>query len=513
MITQPQQVNLGDAITPVGKWGSLLEIYVGNFAGTSQSDILLYNPIAGTIQLLSLNLNLTIKQHVVLRNIGTDWEMYVGRLDGQRSALFMYKRYAVSAPAAAATATPEPIQTQPYNPSTSTSQPTATATPKPTATATPEPTATAKPTATVTPEPTATAKPTATATPEPTATAKPTATATPEPTATATPEPTATATVTTSSAATATPEPTPTTTSAVGSATDLSVVDYALTIGTATPAVGDLSASTLQDQTADVRVLDFNQNFSIRHSQQYTSWYANWEVYVGSFVSAKQDGIFLYDRQSGEGRLMDFSANLDIVDYQAVHNLTGNWTVYSGDFIGTGRAQLLLYDPSSGSVEMMSFAKHLALVSQASLANFGTNEVLYVGHFGTATLSVMLYDPQNAQSTFVMFDKSFTIAHEYLVPSWDQSWQILTGDFVDHARCQSAGDCATSDDILLLNRQTGQLKQYVFIFGRKFQVYDNRAQAFEREGLSDQQYVSSVDTTTFSLVNSQSTSIRDEELY
>src|SRR5207248_6070151 len=106
-------------------------------------------------------------------------------------------------------------------------------------------------------------------------------------------------------------------------------------------------------RTANIRVLDFNRDFSIRFQQQYILWHGSWEVYVGRFASSQRDGIFLYDRAVGEGRIMDFDSHMAVFDYQELHNLDGNWLVYSGDFVGSGRAQLLLYDPSSGTAQIL----------------------------------------------------------------------------------------------------------------------------------------------------------------
>ena len=127
--------------------------------------------------------------------------------------------------------------------------------------------------------------------------------------------------------------------------------------------------------------------------------------------------------------------------------------------------------------------------------------------------STMLYDPQSGHSTFVAFDKSLAITQQTTVQSWGQQWQILVGAFLDRQRCLSNGNCSTGDDILVLNRKTGQIEQYVFSFGRKFQVYDNRSQAFMRRGVVSDTHLNQVDTTTFSLLTTLVTNIRDEELY
>ncbi|GLV57042.1 hypothetical protein KDH_38800 [Dictyobacter sp. S3.2.2.5] len=580
-------VDLGDATTPAGSWGSTLDIHVGNFSGGHASEILLYDRVAGTIQILGLDTNFHIKKHATLSNIGPGWEISVGRFNGKSSGLFMYKRFSSTLPVAdpnnPTLPTTNPVDpsiptpgltpagpTVPLSPATQ-ATPTATATPTSTAPATPKPTATAtpKPTVTPTPKPTVTPTPVVTPTPKPTvtptATPTPGITPTPAPTATPavvptptpttapapTPTPAVVPTATSAPAATATPAvaptpttapaPTPTPTKAATVAPTPTATPAASAKPSATPAAqktvqysyimptniladnppdkgGELSGSQLanwekQNRSANVELMDFNPDLSIHQKQSYTLWHSSWEVYVGRFVNAQQDGIFLYDRTMGEGRIMDFDQHLGILDYHEQHNLGSNWVVYSGDFINSGRSQLLLYDPGSGDIQTLAFDAHLQLSQQKLQSHVGAHQVLYVGHFGLPTLSVMLYDAQSAQSTFVAFDRKLNIAHQYLVKTWDQRWQILVGAFTNRANCTPKASCATNDTILVLNRQSGQLEQYVFSFGREFTVYDNRIQAFLREGVPVQEHVQSVDTTVFSMVNSLTTNIRNEELY
>ena len=267
-----------------------------------------------------------------------------------------------------------------------------------------------------------------------------------------------------------------------------------------------------QGLTANAQILSFKSDLSVDVQQLYVNWHANWEVYVGRFSGPQQDGIFLYDRQVGEGRLFDFDQNLQVANFQEMHNLDSNWLVYSGDFTGSGRAQLLLYAPDSGNAQMLSFKPDLSQDQQQTYMDWGQNMVPYTGHFGTTTASsLMLYDPENAQSTFIEFDSSLNVSHQYTVKSWDQNWQILAGSFIDHNACRS--NCGTGDDILVLNRKTGQLEEYAFSFGRKYQVFDNRLQPFMREGVASDFQIQSIDTSTFNVVTTFDTTIRDEELY
>lgn len=283
------------------------------------------------------------------------------------------------------------------------------------------------------------------------------------------------------------------------------------------PIDNDLSSSvsgpTTQVVASNVNVVNFDQNFKILHFQQYTLLDNSWEVYTGSFVSRSQDALFLYDRMLGEARLVSFDTNLHVTHYQAIHNLDANWEVHSGDFLGSGRSQVLLYDPSSGDAQVDILKNDLSLADRKSFSGWGANQALYVGHFGTPTLNVMLYDPQTLQSTFIAFDTSLLVKHQVSVPAWDNHWQVLIGAFLDRSRCLAAHNCSTGDDILVLNRQTGQMEQYVFSFGTQYQVIDNRSQGYVRTGAAPTPSLTPLDASSFSLLTKLSTTIRGEELY
>jgi len=264
---------------------------------------------------------------------------------------------------------------------------------------------------------------------------------------------------------------------------------------------------------ANVIVLSFDQNFNISHFQQYTLMDNAWEIYVGRFVSPSQDALLLYDRMLGEMRLLSFDSKLRTVHYQAVHSVDSNWEVHSGDFMGAGRSQVLLYDPSTGNAEFLVLKPDLSLADKKMISGFGLNQVLYVGHFGTPTLDVMLYDPQAIQSTFYAFDNTLDIVRQVTVASWDNHWQVLIGAFLDRSRCLATHNCLTGDDILTLDRRTGQMEQFVFSFGNQYQVVDNRSQGFVRSNVASSPSLMPVDTTTFNLLATLNSSIRGEELY
>jgi hypothetical protein len=289
-----------------------------------------------------------------------------------------------------------------------------------------------------------------------------------------------------------------------------------------TNGVGDLSGTTLlpwekQGRITNVRVLDFKKDLSIDQHQEYTLWHGNWEVYVGPFAAPLRDGVFLYDRTSGEGRIMDFDQRLALSAYQQMHQLAGNWIVYSGDFVNAGRAQLLLYDPSNGNAQIMLLSHDLSLTDTKTYDKWGTNRLLYVGHFGPSSLSIMLYNPQDSKSMFLAFDKSLHITHRYLAQAWGHHWSALIGAFLDRSHCLNAGKCSTGDDILALDRRTGQVGEYIFSFGRKETILDRPDSSSIDDGAisssSIKQHSRTVDTTTFRLVSTLNTHIRDEELY
>ncbi len=458
-----QRISLGDAITPVNGWGSSLDIHIGDFTGSGRSEILLYDRETGNIQLLSLSTKLKIQKHVTLSGWGTSWEIFTGQFDGQHTDIFMYNPFAFPNPA--------PVN----NP-----------TPKPTVVHKPSPTPVHSPTPSPTPK--------SSSTPSPSPTPKPTPKPSPSPT----------------------PKPSPTQTPTKTTYTNWEFGNFKFST---TPQPGqDLSGSVLQNwetqgRLSNVMVFNFKKDFSINQQQQYTLWHDSWEVYVGRFANPQQDGIFLYDRIQGEARILDFNSKLVVSQYQEIHNLTGNWEVHSGNFNNSKQAQVLLYDPSSGDVKFLVFGSDLSLIREKSIFGWGTNRVLYIGHFGLPSLSVMLYNSHMGRSTFIAFDSTLRVSDQDTISTWDQNSQILVGSFLNRSPCLASHTCSNGDDILVLNRRTGQAKQYVFSFGNNFKVFDNRTQSFLREGATSKPFLSTVDATSFILMSTLDTSIHNEELY
>ena len=525
----PQQASLGDSITPVNQWGPSLDIRVGDFTGAGRSEILLYNRVTGEIQLLSLTKQLTIQKHVVLHGWGPGWELYAGQFDGRQSDLLMYNRVIVPSPATGVetpSAGPSPIpttgptQTPTQSPSPGPSpkpSPSPSPTPKPSPTPSPSPTPTRTPSPTPTLSPTPTHTPSPTPSPSPTPKPNPTATHTPSPTPLPSPTPTRTPSPTPDSDETRTPTPTPT------GDTSQSLNDYNGLGGGGgfiqKPAPGgDLSGGATVDTQSlglspNIMLVSFKSDFSVNQQQSYTLMHDSWEVYVGHFVNAHQDGLFIYDRIVGEGRIMDFTKNLQVKDFQPVLNLESNWEVHTGDFNGTGRSQLLLYDPGSGAMEFLAFAPNLSLAKRVDDAGVKPGMVLYVGRFGLPTLSIMLYSPTAGSSTFMAFNAAFRVARQQTVASWDQHWQVLIGAFLDRSTCLANHSCVAGDDILALNRKTGKVQRFVFTFGNTYHVYDNRSQSFLRDGVAIAPSLTVVNASTFDMTGTLQTGVTNEELY
>lgn len=523
----PQRVSLADATTPAGGWGSALDIRIGDFTGSGQSEILLSDRVTGQIQLLVLTPQLQIRQHITLPGWGPGWEVYVGRFDGQRNALFLYNRSVDSMPLSTPTTSSTPGPTASPTPGPTTS-------PKTSPTPVPSPRPTASPTPNPTPSPTPNPTPSPTPNPTPSPTPSPTLSPTPNPTSSPTPGPTPSPTPgpTPSSTPNPTPSPTPGPTPSPTASPTPSPTSHPMLRPTVSPTPGLTPTRSpapgptptvpggnpgggpeTQAAPANVLVVDFNRDLSVRHVQPYTLSQNSWEVYVGRFVNPRQDGIFLYDRTSGEARLMSFTSALLLAHSQELHTLAGNWEVHSGDFAGSGQAQVLLYDPGTGDAQFLVFSRDLSLEAQKRYAGWGKNLVLYPGHFGSPAPGIMLYDHTAQQSTFLAFDARLQITLHSAVPSWDQHWQILVGAFLDRSRCVARGNCTTGDDILLLDRRTGEMQQDVFSFGPRFKVYDNRLQAFLREGTAAEARLIAVDAPSLSVLATLDTTITVEELY
>jgi hypothetical protein len=274
-----------------------------------------------------------------------------------------------------------------------------------------------------------------------------------------------------------------------------------------------LSAWQQQGRTADILLLDFNKDFSVRHIQPYALWHNAWEVYVGRFVNPNQAGIFLYDRTMGEARIMSFDGSLKITNYQEMHNFQGNWEIHTGDFNGSQHSQVLMYDPTNGNAQILTFAKDLSLSAEKTYSGWGKNRVLYIGHFGMPTLSIMLYDQHAGRSTFKAFGSSLKVENSYTVQSWDQNWQILIGAFIDRSRCLTNRTCTTGDDILALNRKTGQIQQFTFSFVPPVTLRNERVRAMLNDGEQAMGNLEAINAPSFILVSTLNTSIRMEELY
>ena len=265
--------------------------------------------------------------------------------------------------------------------------------------------------------------------------------------------------------------------------------------------------------TPNIVLVSFKRDFSIDKEQEYTLMHDSWEVYIGRFDNPNRDGLFLYDRTAGEARIMDFTGSLLVNHYQALSGLDGNWDIHTGDFNGSGRAQVLLYDPGTGAAQFLAFASDLSLKTQVSNLTMLPGQVLYVGHFGLPSLSVMLFDPVAEQSTFYAFDTSLAISRQYSAPSWTQHWQVLIGSFLDRSACIANHTCASGDDVLALNRQTGQMEQFIFTFGNQYHVFDNRSQSFLREGAASTPVMNTVNASSFESQMVLNTGILNDELY
>jgi CHAP domain len=571
------RIHLGDTVTPMNGWGSSLDIHIGDFTGIGHSEILLYDRVTGKLQLISLTPKLKIQKHVMLPGWGPGWELFTGQFDSKHSGIFMYNPFAFSnsapaqspnptptvghkpsptpghKPKPSPTPTPKPdptpcptfgaspsLKLSPTpNPSPSpclksspspTPKPSPSPTPKPGPDPTPKPspspiqcpTPGASPTADIdsTSHPTLSSSPSLCPKPTPSPTPKSDPSPTPSPTAKPKPDPTPCLTPVLSPISSPGPIPTHSPT-VCPTPTHTADANYEIGISTinSIPKPGhDLSGNELQDwetqgRTSNVIVFNFKKDFTINQHQQYTLWHDAWEVYVVRFANSHQDGIFLYDRVPGEARILDFNTRLVVSQYHEMHNLTGNWEIHSGNFNNSSRAQVLLYDPSSGEAQFLLFGSDMSLIAQKSISGWGLNRVLYIGHFGLPSLSIMLYNAKASQSTFVAFDSKLRVAHQYTISSWDQNSQVLVGAFLDRSHCLASHTCTNGDDILVLNRKTGKAKQYVFSFGNRFKVFDNRVQAFLRTGAASLASLSTVDATSVSLLSTLETSIHNEELY
>ena len=270
--------------------------------------------------------------------------------------------------------------------------------------------------------------------------------------------------------------------------------------------------------SSNVLLVNFDATGTPRIQRAYSLWNANWEFYTGHLTSLLHDDVFVYDRISGEGHLLLFDASLRVQHETLLHGLQGDWLLTMGDFIGVGTAQLFLYDPTQGTARMLAFAADGSLHTQQTYTHLGTHELVYVGHFGLPTMSVMLHDPTPGQSLFLSFDRHLDISHESRVQTWGTRWQILVGSFLPRTTTACAdtldtAPCSTHDDLLVLDRQTGQLTPFVVSLKQNASRFDPRVTAFERLRVAPTLPVQPVETSIVSLAATLETSIRNEEVY
>ena len=456
------------------------------------------------------------------------------------------------------TETPPPVSTataSPITPVSGTPSPTGTLSGTPTGTGTPSPLLSPTPTTTSSPTPLPTATPTPL--PSPTPTSSPTPTPTIAPTATPTPQPSPTPGVTPTSSPSPTPSPIPTpipissptpvptaptatplpspspSPSATASATTMVTASQHGQTALFAPALPSTLPDTHRKESqsspptqasSNVWFVTFDATGTPRVQRPYTLWNANWEYSIGSLTSASQDDLFLYDRTRGEGHLLVFGSSFQVQHETVMHGLQGNWLLTMGDFIGAGTAQLLLYDPTQGTARMLAFARDGSVQQHQDYSHLGTHELVYTGYFGLPTMSVMLHDPTQGQSLFLSFDHQLALSHESRMQTWGTRWQVLVGSFLLETTtgCTDTPPCSTGetretagthDDLLVLDRQTGQLEPFAISLAHNAHRFDPRVMAFERLGVAPTLQARPVETGVVSLGATLETSIRTEEVY
>ncbi len=194
---------------------------------------------------------------------------------------------------------------------------------------------------------------------------------------------------------------------------------------------------------------------------------------------------------------LDFDQNFQVLHFQQYTLMDNNWEVYTGGFVNSNQDGLLLYDRVLRDVRLLGFDSNLHITHNQPIHNVDGNWEVFSGDFkGAGRSQVLFYNPigGNAQILTLKTDLSLADTKNY------------TGWGTNH-------NCSTGDDILVLNRRTGQLEQFVFSFGNQYQVDDTRSQGFVRSRVAPMDSLTSIDASSFSLLTTLNTSIRGEELY
>lgn len=72
----------------------------------------------------------------------------------------------------------------------------------------------------------------------------------------------------------------------------------------------------------------------------------------------------------------------------------------------------MLSDPSSGETHMQMLKSDRSVANQLDQHWLGARIRRSLGRFGLPIVSVMLYDPQQARSTFIAFDAALNVSHQ-----------------------------------------------------------------------------------------------------
>ena len=146
-------------------------------------------------------------------------------------------------------------------------------------------------------------------------------------------------------------------------------------------------------------------------------------------------------------------------------------------FIGTGYPVSVINEPrcQNGEMRFIYFPKRIDPARFSQLPGVNGNGIAQIAMTNSLMNSrITLGLPPGSFDQEFNFDSSLRVSDRYTITTWDQNSQILVGAFLDHSRCLASSTCSNGDDILVLNRRTGQAKQYVFSFGNHFKVFDNR---------------------------------------
>ncbi len=134
----------------------------------------------------------------------------------------------------------------------------------------------------------------------------------------------------------------------------------------------------------DLRVVLFDNQLRISATYERQQVPGGVEVYAGDFDGTLQDSLFLFDRSSGKAQVLAFTPALKLRRQVTFTNWGQSWEFYTGHFGGLSSAadSFLLYDRGAGMISFVGFGSDLLVKNQAKYTGFRSTWTVFIGKYG-----------------------------------------------------------------------------------------------------------------------------------